>query len=280
LLALDAGSFRPGQKGTAMQVEDWLKKIGLAQYAKSFADNGVDELSILQHLTDQDLEKLGLSLGHRRKLLHAIASPPTEAAPPKTETLAGGELPRPGTAERRHLTVMFCDLVGSSALAAKADPEDVREVILAYQTACSGVMPTYDGFVAKFMGDGVLAYFGYPRAHEDDPERAVRAGLDIVAAVGRIGTRSGVKLQVRIGIATGLVVVGDLIGEGASQEQAVSATHRTSPHLALCARQPRHQCQPSHDAATHWPARAPCRACGPGASPTAQATPSRRPASA
>jgi class 3 adenylate cyclase len=211
------------------EVEDWLKKVGLAQYAKSFADNGVDELSILQHLTDQDLEKLGLLLGHRRKLLHAIALPPAEAAPPKTETLAGGELPRPGTAERRHLTVMFCDLVGSSALAAKADPEDVRQVILAYQTACSGVMPTYDGFVAKFMGDGVLAYFGYPRAHEDDPERAVRAGLDIVAAVGRIGTRSGVKLQVRIGIATGLVVVGDLIGEGASQEQAVVGN---TPNLA------------------------------------------------
>jgi class 3 adenylate cyclase/predicted ATPase len=211
------------------EVEDWLKKLGLGQYAKSFADHGVDDLSILPRLTDQDLEKLGLLLGHRRKLLHAIASPPTEAAPPKTETLAGGELPRPDTAERRQLTVMFCDLVASSTLAAKLDPEDMREVILAYQTACSGVMPTYDGFVAKFMGDGVLAYFGYPRAHEDDPERAVRAGLDIVAAVGRIGTRSGVKLQVRIGIATGLVVVGDLIGEGASQERAVVGD---TPNLA------------------------------------------------
>jgi len=105
----------------------------------------------------------------------------------------------------------------------------MREVILAYQGACSGVMPTYDGFVAKFMGDGVLAYFGYPRAHEDDAERAVRAGLDIITAVRRIRTRSGAKLEVRIGIATALVVVGDLIGEGSCQEQAVVGD---TPNLA------------------------------------------------
>src|SRR5262249_28512584 len=133
------------------------------------------------------------------------------------------------TAERRHLTVMFCDLVDSTALSAKLDPEDTREVILAFQAACMEVIPTYDGLVARFTGDGALAYFGYPRAHEDDPERAVRAGLDVVAAVARINTRSGAKLQVRVGIATGLVVVGDLIGEGEPKEKAAGGT---TPNLA------------------------------------------------
>jgi len=209
------------------QIADWLKKLGMSEYAERFVENRID-ISVLPDLTDQHLKDLGIALGDRLKLLRAIR----ELGGPMSTT------PSPGVAsaasaldgaERRQLTVMFCDLVGSTALSSQLDPEDMREVILAYQGACSGVMPTYDGFVAKFMGDGVLAYFGYPRAHEDDAERAARAGLDIIAAVGRIKTRSGAKLEVRIGIATGLVVVGDLIGEGASREQAVVGD---APNLA------------------------------------------------
>jgi class 3 adenylate cyclase len=206
------------------KIVDWLKKLDMSEYAQRFVENRID-LSVLQDLTDQDLEKLGVVLGDRRKMLRAIAelSAETRFTP---QAVAQAQ----DTVERRHLTVMFCDLVGSTALSSGLDPEHMREVILAYQAACLGAMPTYEGFVARFAGDGVLAYFGYPHAHEDDPERAVRAGLDIVAAVGRINTRSGVKLQVRIGIATGLVVVGDLIGKGASQERAVVGD---APNLAV-----------------------------------------------
>src|SRR5206468_6286666 len=132
------------------------------------------------------------------------------------------------TAERRQLTVMFCDLVGSTELSARLDPEDLREVIAAYHRAVADVVGSFDGFVAKYMGDGVLVYFGYPRAHEDDAERAVRAGLGIVDAVGRLDVKSA-KLQAHIGIATGLVVVGDLIGEGSAQEQSVVGE---TPNLA------------------------------------------------
>jgi class 3 adenylate cyclase len=131
-------------------------------------------------------------------------------------------------AERRQLSVMFCDMVGSTAIASRLDPEDLREVIAAYHRTVSDVVRSFDGFVAKYMGDGVLVYFGYPRAHEDDPERAVRAGLDLIEAVGRLEVKS-VKLQARVGIATGVVVVGDLIGEGSAQEQSVIGE---TPNLA------------------------------------------------
>jgi class 3 adenylate cyclase len=137
--------------------------------------------------------------------------------------------PRADAAERRQLTVMFCDLVGSTALSARFDPEELREDIRAYQNAVSAVVARYDGFVAKFMGDGVLAYFGYPQAHEDDAERAVRAGLEIEAAVASLESRGTEPLAVRIGIATGLVVVGDLVGEGSAQEQPVVGE---TPNLA------------------------------------------------
>jgi class 3 adenylate cyclase len=130
-------------------------------------------------------------------------------------------------AERRHLTVMFCDLVGSTALSARLDPEDMRELIRAYQECCTEVVARFDGNVAKYMGDGILVYFGYPRAHEDAAERAIRASLAITEAVGML--KSHVQLQVRVGIATGLVVVGDLIGHGAAQEQAVVGE---TPNLA------------------------------------------------
>src|SRR5262245_6361550 len=198
------------------QIGNWLKSLGLGEYAQRFAENCIDT-SVLRDLTDQDLEKIGIPLGHRKKMLRAIAE------------LGGAEFTTPqavtgphrqDTAERRQLTVMLCDLVGSTALSARLDPEDMRAVINAYHTACAGVMPTYDGFITEFRGDGILAYFGYPRAHEDDAERAVRAGLDIIAALARLKTRSAEPLAVRIGIATGLVVVG-VSGEGALREHAV-----------------------------------------------------------
>ena len=178
-------------------------------------------------MTEADLEKLGLPLGPRKRILKAIASLGEEGKARQPTSLVRHS-PK-DAAERRHLTVMFCDLVGSTALSARLDPEDMRQVIRAYQDACSGVVARYDGFVAKFMGDGILAYFGFPNAHEDDAERAVRAGLEIASVVGALKTRSTGKLQVRIGIATGLVVVGDLVGEGAAQEQAVVGD---TPNLA------------------------------------------------
>ena len=181
---------------------------------------------MLRHLTDADLEKIGVSLGHRRKILAAIAE--LSGASPSKHEPADGVEPKPQeTAERRQVTVMFSDLVGSTALSARMDPEDLREVISAYQKCVAETVQRFGGFVAKYMGDGVLVYFGYPQAHEDDAERAVRAGLELVAAVGALKTHA--PLQTRVGIATGLVVVGDLIGSGASQEQAIVGE---TPNLA------------------------------------------------
>src|SRR5262249_40745361 len=189
----------------------------------------VSELAadLLRELPHAALEKLGAPLGHRKRPLRPLFGLPaaeTSAAP----AASTGARPQ-DAAERRQLTVMFCDLVGSTPLSTRFDPEELREEIRAYQDAVSGVVARYDGFVAKYMGDGVLAYFGYPRAHEDDAERAVRAGLEIAAAVTSLGTRGPARLAVRIGIATGLVVVGDLVGEGSAQEQAVVGE---TPNLA------------------------------------------------
>jgi class 3 adenylate cyclase/tetratricopeptide (TPR) repeat protein len=209
-----------------MDVAAWLQGLGLGQYANTFRESEI-EADVLPDLTDADLEKLGLPLGPRKRILKAIANLGEEDKAPQPTSLVR---PSPkDAAERRQLTVMFCDLVGSTALSARLDPEDMRQVIRTYQDACSGVVARYDGFVAKFMGDGILAYFGFPHAHEDDAERAVRAGLEIASVVGALKMRSTDKLQVRIGIATGLVVVGDLVGEGAAQEQAVVGD---TPNLA------------------------------------------------
>ena len=209
-----------------MDVAVWLRSLGLEQYETLFRENDIDA-ELLSDLTDGDLEKIGVSLGHRKRLLRAVEalSSPAPALPP-----AAIAIPRVAdVAERRQLTVMFCDLVGSTALSARLDPEDMREVIRAYQDACSGAVARYYGFVAKFMGDGVLAYFGFPRAHEEDAERAVRAGLDIAAAVAKRDTRAKETLKVRIGVATGIVVVGDVVGQGSAQEQAVVGE---TPNLA------------------------------------------------
>ena len=207
------------------QIADWLKTLGMSEYTDRFVENRID-LSVLPDLTDQDLEKLGVLLGDRRKMLRAIrnldnvsvavtaSSAPVETTPTRQDE-----------AERRQLTVMFTDLVGSTALSTKLDPEDLRSVIGAYHKCVAKTVARFDGFVAKYMGDGVLAYCGYPQAHEHD----VRAGLSIVEAAPKLATSAGSPLQVRIGIATGLVVVGDLIGAGAAQEQAVVGE---TPNLA------------------------------------------------
>jgi class 3 adenylate cyclase/predicted ATPase len=211
-----------------MDIVVWLRTLGLEQYEATFRDNAVDD-SVLPDLTDQDLEKLGVLLGHRRKLLRAIANLETVAKAASGTVgapVATDASPR-DAAERRQVTVMFSDLVGSTALSARMDPEDLREVISAYQKCVAETVQRFGGFVAKYMGDGVLIYFGYPQAHEDDAERAVRAGLDLVAAVGGLTTHA--PLKTRVGIATGLVVVGDLIGSGASQEQAIVGE---TPNLA------------------------------------------------
>jgi class 3 adenylate cyclase len=211
-----------------MDVASWLRSIGLEQYEAIFRENAID-LSVLPDLTDQDLEKLGVLLGHRRKLQRAIANLETtaRAASGTVGTPAAMDASPRDAAERRQVTVMFSDLVGSTALSARMDPEDLREVISAYQKSVAETVQRFGGFVAKYMGDGVLIYFGYPHAHEDDAERAVRAGLELAAAVSGLKTQA--PLQMRVGIATGLVVVGDLIGSGASQEQAIVGE---TPNLA------------------------------------------------
>ncbi len=208
---------------TELGIASWLRGLGLEQYEDAFRENRIGP-DVLPTLTAEDLRDLGIGLvGDRRRLLDAIAAL-REAAPPAVRTVTFS-----GEAERRQLTVMFCDLVGSTALSARLDLEELREVIGAYHRCVTEAVRRFDGLVAKYMGDGVLVYFGFPRAHEDDAERAVRAGLDIVADVGGLDMPAGGKLQVRIGIATGLVVVGDLVGEGAAQEQAVVGE---TPNLA------------------------------------------------
>ena len=205
-----------------MDIDSWLRRIGLEQYAQTFRDNAIDA-DVLRDLTDEHLRELGLPLGARLKLLRAVAALSTGQTPVSQEITT----PAPRTdAERRQVTVMFSDLVGSTALSARMDPEDLREVISAYHKCVAETVQRFGGFVAKYMGDGVLVYFGYPQAHEDDAERAVRAGLELVAAVS--GLKTHTALQTRVGIATGLVVVGDLIGSGAPLRSRPSlARHRT-----------------------------------------------------
>ncbi len=202
-------------------VETWLGDLGLSRFEQAFKDAEIDS-EILHDLTDADLKELGIPLGPRKKLLKAIAALRAEAQ--ATE------------AERRQLTVMFCDLVDSTALAGKLDPEDLRVVIQAYQQCCAEIVDRFDGHVANFMGDGVLAYFGYPRAHEDDAQRAVRAGLDLVAAVDSLRPYRDLTIRCRIGIATGEVVVGDLLGgRGSDKGAVVGETPNLAARLQSCA---------------------------------------------
>ncbi|HZB92184.1 MAG TPA: adenylate/guanylate cyclase domain-containing protein, partial [Stellaceae bacterium] len=210
----------------------WLRSINFEQYADAFEANDVD-LDILPELTEQDLAALGVSLGNRRRLRKAIAERTVDAGPrsaklvpasgPKLDPTASAE------AERRQVTVLFCDLVGSTALSGTVDPELLGAMIRRYQDAAAGAIGRFGGFVAKFMGDGVLAYFGFPRAFEDAAERAVRAAIDMQAEVGAIARPDGRPLQARIGIATGLVVVGEIVGTGIAQERSIVGE---TPNLA------------------------------------------------
>lgn len=205
-----------------MQIAQWLEKLGMSEYVPQFLKNRID-VSILRDLTDQDLKDLGVVLGDRWKMLRAIGE--LDPGSPAGSQVALAQ----DAAERRQLTVMFCDPVGSTALSARLDPEDLRAIIGAYHRCCATLVEQTGGFVAKYMGDGVLVYFGYPQAHEHDAERAVQAGLSLVDAVPKLVTADGAPLQVRVGIATGLVVVGDLIGSGEAQERSVVGE---TPNLA------------------------------------------------
>src|SRR5580700_7992672 len=215
-----------------MDVVVWLRSLGLEEYEAAFRDNKINE-RVLPSRTAEDLKELGVTaLGHRRILLDAVAALRADARgkSPFVDTATTSSAPSAHPeerAERRQVTVMFSDLVGSTALSARMDPEDLREVISAYQKCVAETVQRFGGFVAKYMGDGVLVYFGYPQAHEDDAERAVRAGMELVTSLG--GLKTHAVLQTRVGIATGLVVVGDLIGSGASQEQAIVGE---TPNLA------------------------------------------------
>jgi class 3 adenylate cyclase/tetratricopeptide (TPR) repeat protein len=214
-----------------MDVGGWLRELGLGRYERAFIENAIDN-DVLPELTEDDLKKLGIPLGDRKRLIKAIramvASPAALVTSEVGEDAQSGQA-RVAAAERRHLTVMICDLVGSTALSARLDPEDMGAVIEAYHAGCTRIVQAYDGFLGDFRGDGILAYFGHPRAHEDDAERTVRAGLDIIAAVAELETPAAEPLAVRIGIATGLVVVGDLSGESALWEHAVVGD---TPNLA------------------------------------------------
>jgi class 3 adenylate cyclase/tetratricopeptide (TPR) repeat protein len=206
-------------------ISEWLASLGMGDYAQRFAENAID-LSVLRDLTEQDLKDLGVLLGHRRKMLRAIAELDLVALTP-AET-ATEPVPR-DEGERRHLTVMFCDLVGSTALSARLDPEDMWRVIASYYACISEVLASYNGTIARYSGDGVLSYFGYPRAQEDDAEQAVRAGLALVDTIPKLRTNAGAALQARIGIATGTVIVSELLIHDTPAEQAIVGE---TPNLA------------------------------------------------
>ena len=197
-------------------LRQWLESLGLGRYADVFAQNDVDR-ETLAELTEHDLATLGVSLGHRKKLRNAILEG-QGSAPPSATRRGAHETDAASKLERRHLTVVFCDLVGSTALSTQLDPEDLRDILHEFQNRCAQAIRRYEGHIARFSGDGVLAYFGFPTAHEDDAERAVRSALQMIELVCAFASQVGQKLAVRIGIATGLVVVGDLIGEGANRE--------------------------------------------------------------
>ena len=202
-------------------LRDWLRSNKFEQYADTFEANDID-LDILPELSERDLEQLGLSLGNRRRLLKAIAERGVAKSKPSDAEASGD-------AERRQVTVLFCDMVGSTALSGTIDPELLGALIRRYQDAVAGAIGRFGGFVAKFMGDGVLAYFGFPRAFEDAAERAVRAAINILAEVAGIELPDGTRVQARLGIATGLVVVGEIVGSGAAQERAIVGE---TPNLA------------------------------------------------
>lgn len=217
---MSGGSDLPS-RDTATQFGGWLKSLGLGQYEAVFIENAIDA-DVVAELTEADLEKLGMPMGDRKRLMRATkAGPPVMFAMAGRQSVGRGAKSPSEAGERRQLTVMICDLVGSTALSTQLDPEDLSAVMDTYHTVCARVARSYDGYIAQFQGDGLLVCFGYPRAHEDDAERTVRAALDIVAAVAELVTPVGKPLSVRVGIATGLVVVGDLSSASVWREHAI-----------------------------------------------------------
>lgn len=205
-----------------MDIASWLRSLGLERYEAAFRENEIDE-TVLRGLTSEDLKDLGVgAVGHRRKLLDAIAARHPSAAPEAPPV----EVPE-NAVERRRVTVIFADLVGFTALSVRMDPEDLQSVIGAYHQCVAKTIHSFDGFVASYLGDGALVYFGYPQAHEDDADRAVRASLALIDAVASLPTPE--PLQVRIGVATGLVLVGDLIGSGVANKHGIIGE---TPNLA------------------------------------------------
>ena len=206
-------------------IAEWLASLGLSEYAQRFAENYVDA-SVLRNLTDQDLTEIGVPLGHRRKMLGAIAELNGRALEPGE----GATKPAPrDEAERRHLTVIFCELAGSAALSSRLDPEDMWGVIASYHACIGDIIGRHHGMIARYMDECVLAYFGYPRAQEDDAEQAVRAALTLVDAMANLQTDADAVLQARIGIATGTVIVSELLIDETPAEQAVIGE---TPNLA------------------------------------------------
>ncbi|EIM30070.1 AAA family ATPase [Microvirga lotononidis] len=212
-----------------MNLEAWLRNMGLERYVQIFRSHDIDADALLD-LTEADFKELGVTLGHRKRLLRAIVA---FKAPKHLETPRAAKpilsRPMPKEAERRHLSILFCDLVGSTALASRLDPEDMRDVLWTYQQVAADRIRRFEGHVAKYMGDGILAYFGWPYAHEEDAERAVRTGLALVAAIGGLTAPDGSRLACRVGIATGPVIIGDRVGKGAAREEAVIGE---APNLA------------------------------------------------
>src|ERR1700728_3738237 len=207
-----------------VDLKSWLEELGMGQYAQSFVANDID-FDVLPDLTEAELERLGVSLGHRKRLRRAIAA----LTPATTKGSAAATPSQELQAERRQVTVMFCDLVGSTELSTRLDPEELRDMVRAYQQVCTEAIGRFEGFVAQYLGDGILAYFGYPATHEGEAERAVRAGLAVLSSVNQISARAGAKMQIRIGVATGPAVIGDMIGRGTAMQIAVTGK---TPNLA------------------------------------------------
>ena len=224
---------------TNTDLAEWLGRLGLGQYAKTFAENNV-EYPLLPELTENDLEKLGVSsLGHRKKLLRAIEALKESRQPARTTTKASNATVAPPPvdqhreAEFRQITVMFCDLVGSTQLSEKLDPEDLQKLIDVYRVECSTAIMRYGGEVARYFGDGVMAFFGWPRAHEDDAVRAIHAALEIVAGVMKIS--GPVALTCRVGVCSGPVVVGEIGDSGTWSMDAVGETPNIAARLQTLA---------------------------------------------
>jgi class 3 adenylate cyclase/predicted ATPase len=215
-----------------LDIAAWLHDLDLALYERTFQDNAIDA-EVLAELTEADLEKLGVVvLGHRKKLLKAIATLGTAAPAAALQGAAvATATQRADQAERRQLTALFCDLVGSTALTSRLDPEDMREVMATYHRCVAETVQPFGGFVARYMGDGALVYFGYPEAHEDDAEQAIRAGLELVTAIRLIRVDAPIQMQSRVGIATGVVIMGDLLALAEVQER-----HAVGETLNLAAR--------------------------------------------